>query len=174
MLCPAVSESGCALYDRRACCADAHYSPSCLAACRIPWWVICAWPKVPALVPRLSPRQLDWIKCATVGLVDLWSYIVLFVGVAASWIGIPIVGGAVLAAPGVLAGDGQLEVWLVLVIAAAGAVDRRIRRILDWRPRWRRSQCPSQPLATPASTDLNIGERVYRRWGPIAVFLSPT
>jgi membrane protein DedA with SNARE-associated domain len=53
--------------------------------------------------------------------VDLWSYMLVFVAVAASWIGIPIVGGAVLAAAGVLAGNGELELWLVVLVAAAAA-----------------------------------------------------
>ena len=61
------------------------------------------------------------IESASIGLVDVWRYGALFVGVAMSWIGIPIVGGAVLATAGALAGDGQLDLWLVLVIAAAGA-----------------------------------------------------
>ena len=61
------------------------------------------------------------IEIATVGLVDLWRYAALFVGVAASWIGVPIVGGGVLATAGALAGDGKLDLWLVLVVAASGA-----------------------------------------------------
>ena len=98
----------------------------------------------------------------------------LFVGLAASWIAIPIVGGAVLAAAGVLAGDGQLDVWLVLVVAAAGArtggyigylIGARAGDALNARPGgWQRQRQQA----------LNIGERVYRRWGPIAVFLTPT
>ncbi len=114
------------------------------------------------------------IEIAAVRLVDLWSYSVLFVGVAASWIGIPIVGGAALAAAGVLAGDGQLDVWLVLVVAAAGAwtggyvgylIGARAGDSLTARPgRWQRQR----------QRALSVGERVYRRWGPLAVFFTPT
>jgi membrane protein DedA with SNARE-associated domain len=37
---------------------------------------------------------------------------------AASWVGIPIVGGAVLTTAGVLAGDGQLDLRLVILVGA--------------------------------------------------------
>lgn len=105
--------------------------------------------------------------------MDLWSYTILFFGVAASWIGIPIVGGVVLAAAGVLAGDGQLNVWLVILSAAAGAwtggyvgyiLGSRAADVLTRRPgRWQRQR----------QRVLRAGERFYRRWGPLAVFLTP-
>lgn len=114
------------------------------------------------------------IESASIGLVDVWRYGALFVGVAMSWIGIPIVGGAVLATAGALAGDGQLDLWLVLVIAAAGAwmggylgylLGVRAGDVLMAHPgRWQRQR----------QRALSIGERVYRRWGPLAVFLTPT
>jgi membrane protein DedA with SNARE-associated domain len=108
------------------------------------------------------------------GPVELWRYAVLFVGVAASWIGIPIVGGAVLAAAGVLARDGQLDLWLVSVVATAGACtggyvgyvlgghagDALTARPGRWRAQRRRA--------------LSTGARFYRRWGPVAVFVTPT
>jgi membrane protein DedA with SNARE-associated domain len=107
-------------------------------------------------------------------MIELLRYIVLFVGVAASWIGIPIIGGAVLAAAGVLAHDGQLDVWLVLVAAAAGAwtggyvgylVGARAGDALGSLP-GRRQRQRRRVLAA--------GERFYRRWGPLAVFVTPT
>lgn len=98
----------------------------------------------------------------------------LFVGVGASWIGIPIVGGTVLAAAAVLAGDGQLDVWLVVAVGTAGAwsggyvgylIGVRAGATLATRPgRWQR----------PRRRALRIGERFYRRWGPLAVFVTPT
>jgi membrane protein DedA with SNARE-associated domain len=113
-------------------------------------------------------------EIAAVGPGELWSYLVLFVGVAASWIGIPIVGGAVLAAAGVLAGQGELDVWLVLLVAAAGAwsggymgylIGVRAGAALIARPgRWQRQRRRA----------LRLGARFYRRWGPVAVFLTPS
>jgi membrane protein DedA with SNARE-associated domain len=106
--------------------------------------------------------------------MDVWSYTILFIAVAASWSGIPIVGGAVLAAAAVLSGDGQLNVWLVTLVAAAAAwtggyvgylLGARAGAALASRPgRWQRQRREA----------LGAGERFYRRWGPLAVFLTPT
>ncbi|HJS93405.1 MAG TPA: hypothetical protein VJ741_04015 [Solirubrobacteraceae bacterium] len=104
----------------------------------------------------------------------LLSYVILFVGVAASWIGIPIVGGAVLAAAGVLAGHDRLDLWLVILVAAVAAwmggyvgylLGARASEVLTHHPgRWRRQR----------ERALLVGERFYRRWGPLAVFVTPT
>jgi membrane protein DedA with SNARE-associated domain len=114
------------------------------------------------------------VEIAAVESFELWRYIVLFVAVAASWIGIPIVGGAALAAAGVLAHDGRLDVWLVLVVASAGAwtggyvgylVGARAGDALGSLP-GRRQRQRRRALA--------VGERFYGRWGPLAVFMTPT
>jgi membrane-associated protein len=114
------------------------------------------------------------IETASLGPGELGSYLVLFAGVAASWIGIPIVGGAVLATAGVLATDGELNVWLVLLVAAMGAwsggyigylIGARAGAAFITRPgRWHRQRRRA----------LRAGARFYRRWGPLAVFLTPT
>jgi membrane protein DedA with SNARE-associated domain len=106
--------------------------------------------------------------------MDVWSYTILFVGVAASWIGIPIVGGAALATAGVLASDGQLNTWLVIVTAVAAAwtggyvgylLGALAGERLASRPgRWKRQRRHA----------LRAGERLYRRWGPLAGFLTPS
>lgn len=114
------------------------------------------------------------IETASLAPGELESYLGLFVGVAVSWIGIPIVGGAVLAAAGVLASDGRLDVWLVVLVAAAGAwsggyigylIGVRAGAALITHPgRWQRQRRHA----------VRLGERFYRRWGPLAVFLTPT
>lgn len=48
-------------------------------------------------------------------------YVLLYLGVAASWVGVPIVGAGVLNAAGVLASEGDLSQWLVIFIATVGA-----------------------------------------------------
>ncbi len=114
------------------------------------------------------------METAPISQADLWSYTVLFIGVTASWIGIPIVGGAVLAGASVLAGNGGLDVWLVILVASAGAtiggyvgylLGARAGTALSTRPgRWRDRR----------QRALRVGEGFYRRWGPLAVFLTPT
>jgi membrane protein DedA with SNARE-associated domain len=110
---------------------------------------------------------------AVIEPMDIWSYTILFLAVAASWIGIPIVGGAALATAGVLAGNGRLSVWVVMVIAAAGGwaggyagylLGIRAGTALGRPGRWQRQRRRA----------LHIGARLYRRWGPLAVFLTPT
>lgn len=113
------------------------------------------------------------IPPAALGPNDLWSYAILFVGVSASWIGLPIVGGVVLAAAGVLAGDGQLNLGLVIAVAAAGAwtggyvgyvIGACAGDALTQRPgRWQRQRRRA----------LALGERFYSRWGPLAVLVTP-
>ena len=81
-------------------------------------------------------------------------------------------GGFALAAAGV-AGDGQLNVWLVVLVAAAGAwTGGYVGYLLGWRAgdvlahqpgRWHRQRARA----------LSRGER-FSAWGPLAVFLTPT
>jgi membrane protein DedA with SNARE-associated domain len=106
--------------------------------------------------------------------MDVWSYAILFVGVAASWIGVPIVGGAALASAAVLAGDGELNVWLVIVIAVAAAwAGGYVGYLLGARAGGALASRPGR-LQRQRRRALDVGERFYRRWGPLAVFLTPT
>lgn len=114
------------------------------------------------------------VHVAALEAPDVASYTILFAGVAASWIGIPIVGAVALAAAGGLAADGQLDVWLVILVATLGAwtggyigylLGARAHVALAMRPgRWQRQR----------QRALSSGERFYRRWGPAGVFLTPT
>jgi membrane protein DedA with SNARE-associated domain len=104
----------------------------------------------------------------------LTGYVILFVGVAASWIGIPIVGAGVLAAAGVLASEGELNIWLVIMVATAAAwtggyvgfvLGARAGDAVSERPgRWHHERRRA----------MIAGERIYRRWGRFAVFVTPT
>jgi hypothetical protein len=47
---------------------------------------------------------------AAVAQTGVGGYVILYLAVAASWIGIPIIGAGVLAAAGVLASDGELNI----------------------------------------------------------------
>jgi membrane-associated protein len=102
------------------------------------------------------------------------AYAVLYLAVAASWIGIPIVGAGALAAAGVLASEGQLSIWLVLLVASFAAwtggyigywLGRRMGGLVtDGQGHRRRQRRHAMASA----------ERIYRRWGRLGVFLTPT
>ena len=109
-----------------------------------------------------------------VAQTGIGGYVILYLGVAASWIGIPIVGAGVLATAGVLASEGELNVWLVVVVATAAAwtggyvgywLGVRAGGVVVGREG--RSQRQRQRA-------LAVGERIYRRWGRLAVFVTPT
>lgn len=101
-------------------------------------------------------------------------YVVLFFAVAASWMGIPLVGAGVLATAGVLASEGELNLWWVILVATAGAwsggyvgylLGRAAGDALTDRPgRWHHHR----------RRTMHAGQRVYRRWGRLAVFVTPT
>jgi membrane protein DedA with SNARE-associated domain len=113
---------------------------------------------------------------ATVAQAGVVGYVILYLGVAASWIGIPLVGASVLAAAGVLASEGELNLWLVIVVASLAAWTggyvgylRGVRAgdAVSARPgRWHRQRQHA----------IRVGEQIYRRcrWGRLAVFVTPT
>jgi membrane-associated protein len=104
----------------------------------------------------------------------LGGYVILFVSVAASWIGIPVIGAGVLAAAGVLASEGELNIWIVIAVSTVAAwtggyVGYRLGlraggAVAEREGRWHR----------PRRRAMAAGERIYRRWGRLAVFLTPT
>jgi membrane protein DedA with SNARE-associated domain len=111
---------------------------------------------------------------ASVVGAGLGDYVILYLAVAASWIGIPIVGASALAAAGVLASEGELNLELVILVATFAAwtggyvgfwLGQRAGLVVTGHPgRWRRER--RRAMAT--------GERIYRRWGRLGVFLIPT
>jgi membrane protein DedA with SNARE-associated domain len=102
-----------------------------------------------------------------------WQYLLLFLAVAASWAGIPAIGTAALGAAGVAASQGGLDLAAVIAVAAiageAGglggyAIGRRWGRQLLERPG--RHQARREKM-------VQRGERLYVRWGWLAVFFTP-
>lgn len=110
----------------------------------------------------------------TIAVVDV-RYAILFLAVAASWIGIPIVGASVLAAAGVLASQGELDIWVVLAVSTAGACVGGYVGYLGGRHavRFIAGRREGSWHARRARV-LVAGRRLYRRWGRLAVFLTPT
>jgi len=102
-----------------------------------------------------------------------WQYLLLFLAVAASWAGVPVIGTAALGAAAVAASLGKLDLAAVIVVAAiageAGglggyAIGRRWGRRLLERPG--RHQARREKM-------VERGERLYARWGWLAVFFTP-
>jgi len=110
----------------------------------------------------------------TAGLASTWwQYLLLFLAVAASWAGVPVIGTAALGAAAVAASQDKLDLAAVIVIAvlageAGGLAGYAIGR------RWGRQlvERPGKHQARREKT-MQRGERLYARWGWLAVFFTP-
>jgi membrane protein DedA with SNARE-associated domain len=102
-----------------------------------------------------------------------WTYVGLFVLVAASWAGVPAVGGAALGAADAAASQGRLNLGLVVVVAAvAGEVGGLIGYAIG--NRWGRALLERPGKHQPGRRHIvEDGERAYARWGRLAVFFTP-
>ena len=110
----------------------------------------------------------------TAGLASTWwQYLLLFLAVAASWAGVPVIGTAALGTAAVAASQDKLDLAAVIVVSViAGeigglggyAVGRRWGRRLLERPG--RHQAGREKM-------MERGERLYARWGFLAVFVTP-
>ncbi|MEO6859891.1 MAG: hypothetical protein ABI323_15135 [Solirubrobacteraceae bacterium] len=58
---------------------------------------------------RTIAHPLSVLVLGTAAAAGVGGYALLYLGVAASWVGVPIVGAGVLAAAGVLASEGALQ-----------------------------------------------------------------
>jgi len=110
----------------------------------------------------------------TAGLASTWwQYLLLFGAVAASWAGVPVIGTAALGTTAVAASQDKLDLAAVIVVAvlageAGGlggyAIGRRWGRRLLERPG--KHQAGREKME-------QRGERLYARWGWLAVFVTP-
>ncbi len=102
-----------------------------------------------------------------------WEYLVLFVAVAASWAGVPVIGASALGLAGVAASQGKLDLTVVLVVStAAGEVGGLIGYAIG--NRWGREllERPGRHQAGRQRMEVR-GEQAYARWGRVAVFFTP-
>jgi len=102
-----------------------------------------------------------------------WIYPVLFLTVMASWAGVPFVGTAALGAAGVAASQGRVSLAAVVIVSTlAGEAGGLVGYWVGFR--WGRELLgrPGKRLASREKA-LERGERVYARWGRLAVFVTP-
>jgi membrane protein DedA with SNARE-associated domain len=103
----------------------------------------------------------------------VWQYAVLFLAVAASWAGVPVIGATALGAAGVAASQGDLNLVAVVVVSTvAGEVGGLIGYAIG--DRWGRVLL-ERPGKHQAGRERMVerGERAYARWGRVAVFFTP-
>ena len=102
-----------------------------------------------------------------------WPYVVLFLTVTVSWAGVPAVGPAAIGAATVAASQNKLDLTAVVVVSVLAseiggicgyAIGRRWGRRLMERPG------PHQARRIEVE---QRGERLYARWGGLAVFFTP-
>lgn len=98
-------------------------------------------------------------------------YLILFGLIGAESSGLPVPGESALIAAGFLAHDGQFEIELVIVIAAAAAIVGDNIGYLIGRTGGRRLLERPGPMETHRHRILEKGEPFFARHGPKAVFL---
>ncbi len=105
-------------------------------------------------------------------VADRWStFALVFFGEALSWAGIPMVGAAVVGAAGVLASQGTLHLWAVVVVGTIGA---ELGGLVGW---WFGRRVATRGRGTEGGRRdkaLSAGERVEERWGRLIVFMVPS
>ena len=102
-----------------------------------------------------------------------WQYLVLFLAVAASWAGVPFIGTAALGAAAVAASQRRLDLAAVIVVATVAGEAGGIGGYAIGR-RWGRRllERPGRHRAGREKVE-ERGERLYARWGWLAVFVTP-
>ncbi|HUJ65897.1 MAG TPA: hypothetical protein VLX59_10185 [Acidimicrobiales bacterium] len=103
-----------------------------------------------------------------------WQYLVLFIAVAASFAGVPAIGATVLGAAAVAASQGKLNLAAVIIVSTvAGQVGGLIGYAIGYH--WGR-ELMERPGKHQAGRQKMVedGERAYARWGPIAIFVTPS
>src|SRR5215471_2528142 len=108
------------------------------------------------------------------GAPGLWAYLVLFIVAAAGYMGVPVIGTAVIGTAAVLASQGELNIAAVLIVAALGC---EVGGLGGFRIgyRWGREllEHPGPGLAWRKKA-VAKGDAVYQKWGRAAVFVTPS
>ena len=103
-----------------------------------------------------------------------WAYLVVFIAAAAGYMGVPVIGTAVITGAAILASQGELNIAAVLIVAALGC---EIGGLGGFRIgfHWGRQllEHPGPALEWRKKT-VAKGEEVYQKWGRAAVFVTPS
>jgi membrane protein DedA with SNARE-associated domain len=106
---------------------------------------------------------------------DNWiTFVVLFVAEALAWAGVPAIGAAAMGAAGLLAQQGTLHLWAVIVV---GTLAAELGGVVGWRLGYRVARGGLHRrgrLADRQAKALDAGEHFAARWGPLVVFLVPS
>src|SRR5215469_18715137 len=108
------------------------------------------------------------------GAPGLWAYLVLFIAAAAGYMGVPVIGTAVIGAAAILASQGKLNIAAVLIVAALGC---EVGGLGGFRIgyRWGRELVEHPgPALEWRKKAVAKGEEVYQKWGRAAVFVTPS
>jgi membrane protein DedA with SNARE-associated domain len=103
-----------------------------------------------------------------------WQYVLLFLAVAASFAGVPAIGATALGAAAVAASQGNLAISAVIVVATvAGEVGGLVGYFIGNRWGRRLLERPGKHRAGRQKM-VEEGEKAYARYGPLAVFFTPS
>jgi membrane protein DedA with SNARE-associated domain len=106
--------------------------------------------------------------------LGVWAYFALFLAAAAGYMGVPIIGTAVIGAAAVFASQGELNIAAVLIVAAIGC---EVGGLGGFRIgyRWGRELLVHPgPALQWRKKAVAQGEDVYQKWGRAAVFVTPS
>ena len=102
------------------------------------------------------------------------TFLILFFGQLLSWAGVPALGAATMGFAGVLAQNGVVHLWAVLVV---GTIAAELGGLVGW---WLGNRLARSGLddghrfAARRRSALATGERFAERWGRFMVFFTPS
>jgi membrane-associated protein len=105
---------------------------------------------------------------------DIWAYLVLFVACAAGYMGVPVIGTAVISFAAVLASQGRLNIVAVLAVAAIGCEVGGLGGYaigVRWGRQFMEHLGPALEWRKKAVAK---GAEMYQKWGRVAVFVTPS